>query len=142
MPSSVMTKYNIFVQDVGRGRHNLNSDVLKIALTNRAPQATDAVLADIAEIAAGNGYPAGGGALAAEAYTQTGGVAKLVGNDVLFTASGGSFGPYRYAILYNSAPSGGLLIASWDYGSALTTGDGEQFLFDSDQVNGLFTVGA
>ena len=42
-------KFNIFVQDVGRKVHNLNTDTLKIMLTNTAPVATNAVDGDITE---------------------------------------------------------------------------------------------
>lgn len=37
------SKFNIFVQDVGQKVHNLNSDVLKVMLTNVAPVATNTI---------------------------------------------------------------------------------------------------
>ena len=136
-------KYQIFAQNVGRGVHNLNTDVLKIALTNTAPNAAShAVLADITEIAAGNGYVAGGTAVGSPAYSQSGGTGKLTGNDVVFTASGGSVGPFRYAVLYDDTPSSPSkpLIAYWDYSSSITLADGETFTVDLDQVNGILTL--
>lgn len=57
---ATFNKFNAFVQDLTRKVHNLNSDTLKILLTNVAPVATNAVKADLTEIAAGNGYTAGG----------------------------------------------------------------------------------
>jgi hypothetical protein len=124
-------KYNAFVQDLGRKVHNLNSDTLKIALTNTAPTvATNAVLADITEISAGNGYSAGGTAVGSSAYSQTSGTATLSGNDVVFTASGGTIGAFRYAVLYNDTSTSDSLIGYWDYGSSITLQVGETFTVD------------
>jgi hypothetical protein len=114
---AAFNKFNAFVQDLGRKVHNLNSDVLKVVLSNTAVLATNAVLADITQIAAANGYSAGGTTMTGTSFTQTGGVAKLAGSNVVFTASGGSMGPLRYAVLYNSTAAGGPLIGWWDYGS-------------------------
>lgn len=36
-------KFNQFVEDLGRKVHNLNADTLKIALSNSAPSASNAV---------------------------------------------------------------------------------------------------
>lgn len=136
---SAFNKVNSFVEAMGRKVHNLNADVLKVMLTNTAPVATNAVKADITEIAAGNGYTAGGTQAASNTYVQTSGVAKLVANDVVITAAGGSIGPFRYAVLYNSTATNGELIGWWDYGSALTLATGESITVDLDQVNGVLT---
>ena len=53
-------KFNAFVADVANKVHNLGADTLKILLTDTAPVATNAVKANLTEIAAGNGYAAGG----------------------------------------------------------------------------------
>lgn len=124
-------KYYTFVQDVGRKVHNLDADTLKIALTNTAPNvSTHTVLADITEISAGNGYTAGGTAVASNDYTQTTGTAALTGTDVVFTASGGSMATARYAVLYNDTSTSDSLIQYWDYGSSFTLGVGETFTVD------------
>ena len=136
-------KFNQFVVDVQSKVHNLASDSLKVLLTNAAPVATNAVKADLTEISAGNGYTAGGNAAAFTSLTQTSGVAKLVLADpATWTASGGSIGPFRYAVLYNDTPSSPAkpLIGWWDYGSAVTLASGEQFIVDLDQTNGVFTL--
>lgn len=135
-------KFNQFVGDVGAKVHNLNADTLKILLTNTAPAATNAVKADLTEISAGNGYTAGGTAVGSSAYSQTSGTGKLTGNDVVFTASGGSIGPFRYAVLYNDTPTSPAdpLIGWWDYGSAVTLQNGETFTVDLDQTNGILTI--
>ena len=136
-------KFNIFVQDVGNGVHNLSSNACKVMLTNTAPSASNAVFADITEISAGNGYTAGGNAASITSYTQTSGTAKLILADpATWTASGGSIGPFRYAVLYNSTPTSPLkpLIGYWDYGSSVTLAAGETFTVDLDQSNGVFTL--
>ncbi len=129
---AVFNKHNIFVQDVGRGVHNLNSNTLKVMLTNTAPTATNAVKADLTEISAGNGYSAGGATVASTAYSPTSGTGALTGTDVVFTASGGSIGPFRYAELYNDTPTSPAdpLIGWWDYGSSITLADTETFTVD------------
>jgi hypothetical protein len=129
---AAFNKFNIFVQNVGRGVHNLNSDTLKDMLSNTAPVATNALLSDITEIAAGNGYSAGGTTVGSTAYSQTSGTATLSGANVVFTASGGSIGPFRYVVNYDSTPTSPLkpLIGWWDYGSSITLASGETFTVD------------
>jgi hypothetical protein len=89
-----------------------------------------------------NGYTAGGPTITITASAQTSGTYKLVGNDVTLTASGGSFGPFRYAVLYNDTPTSPLkpLIGWWDYGSNLTITDGNSFTVDLDQTNGILQL--
>lgn len=122
---AAFNKFNSFVEAVGRKVHNLNSDVLKIMLTNVAPIAANSVKADLTEIAAGNGYAAGGTQVPNTTYSQAGGVATLFGDDVTITAAGGSIGPYRYAVLYNDTATNDELIGWWDYGAAQTLANGE-----------------
>jgi len=101
------TKYYAFVENLAEKVHNLGSDTLKLALTNTAPnQSTHAVLADITEISAGNGYSAGGAAITVTGSSQTAGTYSLTQSaDVSWTASGGSIGPFRYVVLYNDTPT-------------------------------------
>jgi hypothetical protein len=119
---------------------NAGSDAWKVALTNRAPVvATDATLTDATEISAGNGYTAGGNAATTTSSAQTGGTYKLIlASPSTWTASGGSIGPFRYAVLYDSTTNN--LIGYWDYGSAVTLGVGESFTVSLDGTNGVFTV--
>lgn len=136
-------KYNQFVEDLAKKVHNLSADSLKVALTNAAPNvSTHVVLADITDLTTGNGYTAGGTAPSITSCVQTAGVLKLVLGDVVFTASGGSIGPFRYAVLYNSAPSSPLkpLIAYHDYGSSITVLNGETFTWDADPSTGVLTI--
>lgn len=119
---------------------NAGSDAWKVALTNRTPVvATDATLTDASEIAAGNGYTAGGNAASTSSSAQTGGTYKLVlSSPATWTASGGSMGPFQYAVLYDSTTNN--LIGYWDYGSAVTLATGESFTVVLDGTNGVFTV--
>lgn len=119
-------KFLCFVQDVGRKVHNLDSDTLKVALTNSAPVNTNTVLADITEIAASGGYSSGGATVPNNDYTQVAGVASLIGDAAVFTATG-PFGPFRYAVIYNATAAGGPLIGWWDYGSSLSMDNGDTF---------------
>ena len=139
---ATFNKFNQFVEDLAKKVHNLNSDTLKVMLTNTAPVATNAILSDITEITAQNGYSAGGSAATFSSGAQTGGTYKLVLNDVTFTASGGSFGPFRYVVLYNSTPTSPLkpLIGYYDYGTSLTVTSGNSFVVDLDQTNGVLTL--
>ena len=125
-------KFQKFVRDLGLGVHNLDTGALKVYLTNAAPNAaTHTVKADLADIAAGNGYVAGGADITG-VYAESGGTGTLTATDVTFTASGGTIGPFRYAILYNDTPTSPAdpLIQYWDYGSAITLADGETFTVD------------
>lgn len=137
---ATFNKFNCFAQDVGRGVHNLNSNTLKVMLTDVAPVATNSVKTDLTEIAAGNGYTAGGTAAASNAYSQTSGTGKLTATDVVFTASGGSIGPFRYAVLYNDTASGKPLIGWWDYGSEVTLASTDTLTIDFDGTNGILTI--
>ena len=139
-------KFNQFIEDVAAGVHNLKTGTthaFKVLLTNTAPVATNAVKADLTEIAAGNGYTAGGAACTFTSGAQTSGVFKLVLADpATWTAAGGSIGPFRYAVLYNDTPTSPAdpLMAFWDYGSAVTLAAGETFSVDLDQTNGVLTL--
>jgi hypothetical protein len=131
---ATFNKYQQFVEDLGNKVHDLvgTNDTLKVALTNTAPNAaTHAVLADITEISAGNGYSAGGADTQNDG-TESGGTLTVTGVDVVFTASGGSIGPFRYVVLYNDTPTSPAdpLIGWWDYGSNVTLLAGETFTVD------------
>lgn len=135
-------KFNAFVENLAEKVHNLGSDTLKVALTNTSPSASNSTFSDITEISAGNGYTAGGTAATISSSAQTSGTYKLVLADVVFTASGGSIGPFRYVVLYNDTPTSPAdpLIGYWDYGSSVTLADTESFTVDFDASNGVLTL--
>lgn len=130
---AIFNKFNQYVADEANGVHNLGSDTLKFMLTNTAPVATNSVKLDITEITAGNGYTAGGTAVGITSSTQVGGTYSLVPTaDVVFTAAGGSIGPFRYVVFYNDTPTSPAdpLISYYDRGSSLTLLDTETFTID------------
>lgn len=133
-------KFNSFVQDLATKVHNLNSDTLKIMLTDVAPVATNTVKSNITEISAGNGYTAGGQAAAFVSGNDTSGTYKLILSAVNFVASGGSIAQFRYAVLYNSTTASGNLIGWWDYGAEVNLTNGNTFTVNLDQTNGVFTL--
>lgn len=138
--AQAFNKFNSFVEALAEKVHNLGSDTLKILLTNSAPVATNTVKADITEISAGNGYTAGGTAATINSSAQSSGTYKLVLGDVVITASGGSIGPFRYAVLYNDTAANDELIGWWDYGSSISLSSGETLTWDSDQSGGILTL--
>lgn len=128
-------KYNTFVGDLAGKVHDVigtagsTADTLNAALTNTAPNvATNVVLADITEIAAGNGYSSGGASLA-NVGSNTAGTVTVTGTNVTFTATPSAMAAFRYVVLYNATPVSPLkpLIAYWDYGASLTLNAGESF---------------
>lgn len=135
-------KFDAFVEALAEKVHDLGTDTLKVYLTNDTPSASaDAVKADLAEISAGNGYTAGGNTATTSSSSQTGGLYKLVLADpASWTASGGSIGPFRYAVLYNSTTASGNLIGYWDYGSSITLASGDTFTVDFDAATGVLTL--
>lgn len=133
---ATFNKFNLFVDDLVKKQHNFSSDTFKVMLTNTAPAATNHVTGDITEITAQNGYSAGGAAITV-GVSNSSGTETVTGSNTTFTASGGSFGPYRYAVLYNSTAS--LLVGWWDYGSSISTNSGETFTVQPTGGN-LFTL--
>jgi len=137
---ATFNKFNSFVEALAEKVHNLQSDTLKVVLTNSAPSASNTVLADITQISGTNGYTTGGTQATLGSSQQTGGTYKLVLNDVTFTASGGSLGTFRYAVLYNDTATNDELIGWWDYGTAVTITNGNSFTVDFDASNGVLTI--
>lgn len=133
-------KFQSFVEALAEKTHNLGSDTLKIVLTNTAPNATDTQLSQITQIANGNGYTTGGAQAVQSSSAQSAGTYKLVAADVTWTASAGSFGPFRYAVLYNDTATNDELIGYWDYGTNLTITSGNSFTVDLDATNGVLTL--
>lgn len=138
---AALTKVQSFVEALAEKIHNLGSDTLKIMLVNSpAPLNTNTQKSDLTEISAGNGYSAGGTALTVTSSAQASGTYKLIANDVVFTASGGSIGPFRYAVLYNDTAGNDELIGFWDYGTNITLTNGNTFTVDLDGTNGVISL--
>lgn len=136
-------KFNSFVQYVCNGNFNLSSDTIKVGLTNTSPTATSQAWTSITEISATNGYVAGGTTVASVTSAQASGTQTFAGNNVAWTASGGSFGPFQYVVVYDSTPTNNGLIGYWNYGSSITLNSGDSFTvqFNGGTASGtIFTM--
>lgn len=130
-------KFDSFVEAVAEKQHNLGSDQLTLALTNTAPSAANTQLSDITQITYTNLSSRN---LTTTSSAQVSGLYKLVVSDITLTSTGGSTGPFRYVVVYNSTSAGGLLIGYYDYGSSISLLAGESLTVDFDQTNGLLTI--
>jgi len=138
MPTPVF--FHSFIEAVMEKKHNLSSDTLKWMLTNTAPSTSNTVKADITEIGAGNGYTAGGATWSGVTSTSSSGTYYLNGDDVTWTASGGTMATFRYAVLYNDTATNDELILWIDYGVGLSYASGLTHTLDVDATLGLFSV--
>lgn len=128
-------KYQDFVEQLAKGVHQLHAagHTCKVILSNTAPNvATHAIRGDVTEIGAGTGGYTVGGYDIQNDLSETGGTVTVTAVDVVITASGGTIGPFRYAIVYNDTPTSPVdpLICYWDYGSSITLNDTETFTID------------
>lgn len=132
-------KFNVFTTDLSTKKHDLNADQLNVMLTLTAPVATNSVLADLTEIAAGNGYTAGG-ADTTNTGSGASGTYTVSGTAVTWTATGGAIANFRYVVLYNVTQTSPLkpLVGWWDYGSTLTLNSGDSLTV---KFNGSATTG-
>lgn len=128
---ATQNKFQDFAEQLEKGVHNFASHTFKVALTNTAPVATQVSLDTVTNHpppAAANGYPSGGTATTITT-AEASGTMTVSGTQVVFTASGGNLGPFRYAILYNDTATSpaDALISYTDYGSSITLADTETF---------------
>ena len=136
---ATVTKFYSFVEAVHEKKHNLGSDTLKVLLTNTAPSLSNTVKADISgELSTGSGYTAGGATITVTSSAQSSGLYTLVADDVTWTASGGSIGPFRYAVIYNDTATNDELFCYIDYGYSITVASGQTFTIDFDGTSGLY----
>lgn len=134
---ATFTKFQPFVEALAEKVHNLGSDQITVALTNTAPNATDATLSQITQVSYTNLSTRN---ITTSSSAQTSGTYKLVLTDLVLTASGGSVGPFRYVVIYNETSTSDNLIGYYDYGSSLTLASGETLTIDFDGSNGLLTI--
>lgn len=136
---ATFNKFQPFVAALAHGVHDFSSDSLKVALTNASnpPSAANAVLADLTQIAYTN---LSSRDLTIDSSGQSGGTYKLVLDDLVLTASGGSVAAFRYVVLYNDTATGDPLIGWYDYGANLTLANGETLTLDFDGVDGVLQI--
>lgn len=139
-------KFQDFSEQLARGVHDWDAHTFKIALTNTAPTATQVSLDTVTNHpapAAANGYTAGGTATTIS-ISETTGTTTVSGTQVVFTATAGGIGPFRYAILYNDTATSPVdaLVAWWDYGSSITLADTETLTvkFSNATPGAIFTL--
>lgn len=144
---AVYNKFQDFVEQLLLAKHDFSAGghAFHVYLSNTVPSASlDAVKADLAEIAAGNGYtPDGIDTL--NTMAEAAGIATVTGTKAVWTAAGGSIGPFQYVVLMNFTQTTPLkpLVSWWDYGSALTLLTGETFTVkfnNGDPTGTIFTL--
>lgn len=138
------SKFNLFVQGLARGEHNLNSNVVKAALFTAAtaPAATDqnygtTLAGGSAEVANGNGYTTGGNSGGASISSNSSGTETVRTTSAIptWTASSSGFA-FRYIVAYNDTQANDRLIGFWDYTSTVTLSGANG---DTFTANGLDT---
>jgi len=124
------SKYQDFVEQVCRAKHDFGTHVYKVALSNGTPDATHTGLANITELTTANGYTAGG-ITTTIGISETGGTVTVTSTDVTWTASGSGI-TFRYAALYNDTATSpaDALVAYWDNGSSTTVTSGNTLTVD------------
>lgn len=133
---ATLNKFNSFVEALAEKKHNLGADQLVIALTNTAPIAANAVLADITQIAYTNLSSRN---ITTISSAQTAGAYKLDLTDLTLTASG-AVATFQYVVLFNDTATNKELIGWADYGSAVTMANGETFTINFDNTLGAITL--
>lgn len=152
-------KFNCFTTDLGLAKHDFSGHTFRILFTNSAPDPADTVVdtttttctvkstSNALEITAQNGYTKKGPAVTMASWSDAGsGVATLVGTDTANNPSGGSFGPFRYVVLYNDSSGTTAtrpVVGFWDRGSSITPDglSGDTFTFNlTDAGNIVLTV--
>lgn len=117
---------------------------MKVALTLTAPVVTNTILANLTQIANGNGYTTGGED-SQNTLAEASGTATVSGTKIVWTSAGAGMAALRYAALYNDTQTSpaDALVAFWDYGSTLTLLVGEtlSLKFNGSDTSGtIFTL--
>jgi len=155
MATSSFYKFNQFVEDLGHSLHVLDTNEVKILLTNTVPNAADNVIDTVStpcivkatsnavEVAAAAGYVKGGEIITVPVFAQIGGVAKFYGVKVTWTA-GAAIGPFQYAVIYNNSTGAAAtrpVIGWYNYGAPVTLGIGETFTIGNSNDGTNWVVG-
>ncbi len=113
------------------------TNLWQVAIHSDAPTvATDDELADLTQIT-GTGYTAKGKDLQNDG-TRSGGVVSVAAVDIVWTATAADWTTGRYLSAHDDTSTTDILVASWDYGSNFTVGDGETFT--ADFTTNIFTI--
>lgn len=143
---AAFNKFNDFTEQLVRGVHDWDAHTFKVALTNTSPAASDVSFLPGSSHPAPtntNGYTTGGGTTTIT-VAETSGTTTVQGTQVVFTATAGGIGQFRYVILYNDTATSpaDAVIGYWDYGSSISLADGESFTvqFNSASPGTIFTL--
>lgn len=135
MAQGDITFFNEFLEDEGLKIHNLNTDTIKVALTDGGTTPT-ASTADprwgaggttdfsAEEVTPGGNYTTGGEDVT-NTFSESGGTGTLGATDVSWTANASNPTDATWGIIYNDTSSGKEAIAFVDLGGAfdMTSGD-------------------
>lgn len=132
---AAFVKFQDFVEQLCKAVHDLDgTHTIRVFLTDTLPVNTQVSFDGVTNHpppAAANGYPTGGGTTTAT-LAEVGGVATITLTDVVFTATPGGIGPFRYVGIYNDTATSpaDALMSYYDYGSEVTLADTETFTVD------------
>lgn len=130
-----------FANFLGKKRDDLSADTFKAVLSDVAPtKAGSQVLADITQIANGNGYVTDGVTLTGVTWAETGagtGIWQFSSSAFSWTASGGSIAQFRYVAVYDSTSTNKDLVAFFDFGAEVNLTTGNSFTL-TPGANGIF----
>lgn len=137
---ATFNKFQDFSEQLAKGIHVFGTHTFKLVLTNSAPVATNTVLADITQIANGNGYTTGGETVTVT-ISETTGTTTVAGDSVTWTATG-SMGPFRYYVIYNDSATSpaDALVGWWDHGAAVTLAAAETFTVKFNNTDTAGTI--
>jgi hypothetical protein len=110
--TGTMVFYDSFIEALGDGTIDLDTDTFKVALftSTHTPSVANTVYSGLTnEVANANGYTTAGEALTSVTWAQTGGAATFDAADTFWTASGGSI-VARYYVLYSVTATGNDLV--------------------------------
>lgn len=120
-----------FANFLGKKRDDLSADTFKAVLSDVAPtKAGTQLLADITQIANGNGYVTDGVTLTGVTWAETGagtGIWQFTCSAFSWTASGGSIAQFRYIAIYDSTSTNKDVAGYVDFGSEVNITVGNSF---------------
>lgn len=101
--------------EIAKGTIDLDSHTFKVLLTSNSytpSRSAHTVKADVTnELSTANGYTAGGATLGSVTVTNSSGTTTFDAADASWTASGGSIGPFRNAVIYDDTHASDALLA-------------------------------
>ena len=137
-------KFLDFVETLGIAGHQLHTNTHRVVLVPAAntPVNTNTILANITQIANGNGYTTDGED-AQNTYAEAAGTATLTATAITWTSSGAGMAAFQHAVYYanQSTVLVNPLICFWTRAAgALTLAVGETFTLKFNSGTGAQTV--